>query len=101
MASPCHCVVPPAHLEHTRNHAQPCQALKCSRCLPPQVQQTLKRGSAIKRALAGAFLAIGGAYIRAKRITQGTALQYAVEPRPVLAYLWALVVATVLAPLHK
>ena len=35
-----------------------------------QVQQTLKRGSAVKRALASFFLAVSGMYVRAKRVVQ-------------------------------
>jgi hypothetical protein len=35
-----------------------------------QVQQTLKRGSAVKRALASFFLAVSGMYVRARRVVQ-------------------------------
>jgi hypothetical protein len=35
-----------------------------------QVQQTLKRGSAVKRALAAFFLAASGVHLRALRVVQ-------------------------------
>lgn len=76
-------------------------AYQCHPIPDAQVQQTLKRGSALKRALAGFFLAVSGAYVRARRTVQGLSLEYAVQPRPMLACLWAAVVAAVLAPLHK
>lgn len=34
-------------------------------------------------------------------MVQGISLEYALKPRPVLAYIWAAVVAAVLAPLHR
>jgi hypothetical protein len=39
-------------------------------CCGMQVQQTLKRGSAAKRALAHFFLAASGVYVRALRVVQ-------------------------------
>ena len=40
-----------------------------------QVQATMQRGSAMKRTLAAAFLAVSAAYIRARRVVLGTALE--------------------------
>ena len=34
-------------------------------------------------------------------VLQGISLQYALQPRPMLAFVWAAVVAAVLAPLHR
>ena len=69
--------------------------------LPPQVMLQIKKGSAVKKALATFFLSASTAYVRAKRITQGIALQYAIEPRPLLALVWATLKAALLYPLHR
>jgi hypothetical protein len=61
----------------------------------------IKRGSAVKKALATFFLSASTAYIRAKRIIDGIALQYAVQPRPALALAWAMLTAAFLYPLHR
>ena len=66
-----------------------------------QVLATIKRGSAVRRRLAFALLAVSGAFVRARRIVEGVALQYALTPRPALAYLWAAFTAAVLWPLHR
>jgi formate hydrogenlyase subunit 3/multisubunit Na+/H+ antiporter MnhD subunit len=61
----------------------------------------IKKDSAVKKALATFFLSVSTAYIRAKRITDGIALQYAVRPRPLLALAWAMLTAALLYPLHR
>ena len=66
-----------------------------------QVLATIKRGSAVRRRLALALLAVSGAFVRARRVVEGVALQHALKPRPALAYLWAAVTAALLWPLHQ
>lgn len=61
----------------------------------------IKAGSKAKRVLATFFLAASGAYIRSRRVINGVALQYAIEPRPLLALLKALFTAAVLLPFHR
>ena len=69
--------------------------------LHSRVMQTLKRGSQVKRRLATFLLAVSGAFVRARRVVQGVALQYARSPRPALAWLWAAATAALLWPLHR
>ena len=66
-----------------------------------QVLATIQRGSAVRRRLAFALLAISGAFVRARRVVEGVALQHALAPRPPLAYLWAAATAALLWPLHR
>lgn len=66
-----------------------------------QVKQQIKRGSKVKQALAALFLAASGAFVRARRIIDGVALQYARKPRPLLALVWACLVAAVMYPIHR
>ena len=66
-----------------------------------QVLATIKRGSALRKRLAFALLAVSGAFVRARRVVEGVALQYAHAPRPALAYLWAAATAALLWPLHQ
>jgi len=61
----------------------------------------IKRGSAVKKAVANFFLSASTAYVRAKRITDGIALQYAIHPRPLWALVWATLTAALLYPLHR
>lgn len=68
--------------------------------LHSRVWQTIKRGSALKSALARLFVKISTRYVRACRVTQGMDIQYAVKPPSAAALLWSIVVAAVLAPLH-
>ena len=70
-------------------------------CPCVQVLATIKRGPAVKRRLALALLAISCAFVRARRVVEGVALQYAHAPRPALAYLWAAATAALLWPLHQ
>lgn len=65
-----------------------------------QVWSTIKRGSALKLALARTFFRVSTAYVQARRVAEGLALQYAQKPRPALAVVSAAVVSAVLAPLH-
>ena len=66
-----------------------------------QVQAQIKKGSKVKKALAGFFLSASTAFVRARRVVDGVALQYARQPRPLPALLWAAMVAAFLAPLHR
>ena len=66
-----------------------------------QIKATINKGSGVQRALAAAFLAISGAYVRAMRVVNGVSLKYARIPRPTMVYLFALATAVVLSPLHR
>jgi len=68
--------------------------------LHTRVWSTIKRGSALKLALARTFFRVSTAYVQARRVAEGLALQYAQKPRPALAVVSAAVVSAVLAPLH-
>lgn len=61
---------------------------------------TLKKASAVRRALATGLLAAAAAYVSARRVVEGTALRYAVAPRPLTALLAAWLRMTLLAPLN-
>lgn len=65
-----------------------------------QIQATLKKGSAAKRALAAGLLAASAAFVRARRVVEGVALQYAIQPRTLLALAAAWLAVLALAPLH-
>lgn len=75
--------------------------MPCCSAARLQVMQTLKRGSAVKKNLALSLLAISGAFVRARRVLEGVALQYARSPRPALAWLWAAATVALLWPLHR
>lgn len=72
----------------------PCHALW-------QVRGQIMKGSKIKKALANSFLAASTAYVHAKRIVDGVALQYARTPRPFFALVMAVLTSTVLYPVHR
>ena len=55
----------------------------------------------MKRNVAAFFFALSAAFIRARRVKNGVDLKWAVQPRPLLAYLWAVLTVAALAPLHK
>lgn len=61
---------------------------------------TLKSASAVRRALATGLLAAAVAYVRARRVVEGLALEYARQPRPLLALARAWLVQTVLTPAY-
>jgi hypothetical protein len=65
-----------------------------------QVQQKIKQGSAVKRAIAGFFFAVSQKYIRAKRVVDGVALEFARTSRPLGALLLAIITCLVLQPFH-
>lgn len=73
----------------------------CLDYIGKQVMQQIKKGSKAKKALASFFLSASTSYIRARRIIEGTALQYAIQPRPAIALLKALLIAAALLPIHK
>jgi hypothetical protein len=66
-----------------------------------QVQQQIKKGSAVKQAIANFFFSVSRSYIRAQRVVNGVSLDYARTSRPLAALLLATVTSAVLAPLHK
>lgn len=68
--------------------------------LHSKVLHTLKKASAVRRGLALGLLAAAGAYVRAQRVVQGVSLQFALEPRPLVALVRAWLAARLLAPLH-
>eukprot|EP00884_Botryococcus_braunii_P011365 jgi/Botrbrau1/20229/Bobra.31_1s0025.1 len=68
--------------------------------LHSRVQQQIKQGSAIKQAIAGFFFTVSQKYIRAKRVVDGVALEYAQTSRPIGALLLAIVTCALLHPLH-
>ena len=92
----------PVSLPYGRHHhaTVPCD-VRFKAIAIVQVLATIKRGSGARRRLAFALLAVSGAFVRARRIVEGVALQYARTPRPALAYFWAAATAAVLWPLHR
>jgi long-chain acyl-CoA synthetase len=66
-----------------------------------KVKATIKKGSAVRRAVAGLFFACSTAYVRAMRVVDGMSLQYARTPRPLPALLLAAATALLLYPLHR
>ena len=66
-----------------------------------QVQAQIKKGSAVKRALARLFFAAGTAYVRARRIVEGVALQYAHRAPSMPRVMLAAFVAAVLYPIYR
>ena len=68
--------------------------------MPAQVEATLKKASAVRRTLALGLLAAAAAYVWARRVVDGVALQYAVQPRPLLALVQAWLALAALTPLN-
>ncbi|KAK9808885.1 hypothetical protein WJX72_005702 [[Myrmecia] bisecta] len=69
--------------------------------LQHKVKLTIKQGSAVKRAIAATLFAASTAFIRARRVLQGVALQFALQGRPLWAYVAAALTAAVLYPIHR
>ena len=69
--------------------------------LPAQVQAQIKKGPAAKRLLAGIFFAAGTAYIRARRIVEGVALQYTHRAPSMPRAMLAALTAAVLCPIYR
>lgn len=65
-----------------------------------QVSAKLKDGSAFRVALIATLLSAATKYIRAKRVMDGVALEYARTARPLSALVMAALTAVMLAPLH-
>ncbi len=66
-----------------------------------QVQQQIKKSSPVKRTLARLSFAIGTAYIRARRILDGVALEYARTAPSMFRVMLATFTAAVLYPLYR
>ena len=66
-----------------------------------QVQAQIKKGPAAKRLLASVFFAAGTAYIRARRIVEGVALQYAHRAPSMPRAMLATLTAAVLYPIYR
>ncbi|CAL8470153.1 g9695 [Coccomyxa elongata] len=66
-----------------------------------RVQQQIKKSSPVKRTLARLFFAIGTAYIRARRILDGVALEYARTAPSMFRVMLATFTAAVLYPLYR
>ena len=66
-----------------------------------QVQAQIKKGSALKRLLARFFFAAGTAYIHARRIVEGVALQYAHRAPSMPRVMLAALTAAVLYPVYR
>jgi hypothetical protein len=66
-----------------------------------QVQQQIKKSSPVKRTIARLFFAIGAAYIRARRILDGVALEYARTAPSMFRVMLATFSAAVLYPLYR
>lgn len=54
----------------------------------------------MKRAIANFFFAVSRRYIRAKRVVDGVALEYATESRPFAALLLSIITCAMLHPVH-
>lgn len=65
-----------------------------------RVLATLRKASALRRALATALLAAAVGFVRARRVTAGVALQHALAPPPLLALAAAWLRRLLLAPLY-
>lgn len=74
-----------ACLQHSRPPTHP---LSCA-----QVMARIQSAPALRRALALALLAVSHAFVRARRVLQGTAVQYALTPRPLHALVGAFLVS--------
>lgn len=68
---------------------------------PAQVQAQIKKGSALKRLLARFFFAAGTAYVHARRIVEGVALQYAHRAPSMPRVMLAALTAAVLYPIYR
>lgn len=68
---------------------------------PVQVQAQIKKGPAANRLLAGLFFAAGTAYIRARRIVEGVALQYAHRAPSMPRAMLAALTAAILYPIYR
>ncbi len=68
---------------------------------PVQVQAQIKKGPAAKRLLASVFFAAGTAYIRARRIVEGVALQYAHRAPSMPRAMLAALTAAILYPIYR
>ncbi len=66
-----------------------------------QVQAQIKKGSAVKRALARLFFAAGAAYVRARRVVEGVALQYAHRAPSMPRVMLAAFVTAILYPVYR
>ena len=66
-----------------------------------QVQAQIKKGPAAKRLLASVFFAAGTAYIRARRIVEGVALQCAHRAPSMPRAMLAALTAAVLYPIYR
>lgn len=86
-------LVPPHH------HAVPSPTLPAL-SPHPQVLHTFRTMQPVRKAIVETLLAASTAFVRAKRITSGTALQYAVSPPPPLTLVWAALLSVLLAPVH-
>lgn len=65
-----------------------------------RVMGRLRAAGAFKAAVVAALMAASVAHVRARRVVDGVALQYATRARPVWALLGAWLLATVLQPIH-
>lgn len=65
------------------------------------MQQQIKKSSPVKRTLARLFFAIGTAYISARRILDGVALEYARTAPSMFRVMLATFTAAVLYPLYR
>ncbi|CAK0773375.1 hypothetical protein CVIRNUC_004059 [Coccomyxa viridis] len=66
-----------------------------------RVQAQIKKGPAAKRLLASVFFAAGTAYIRARRIVEGVALQYAHRAPSMPRAMLAALTAAILYPIYR
>jgi len=68
--------------------------------LHAKIVARLQAASAVRRAVATTLVAAAIAHVRARRVVEGTSLQYAVQPRPLHALLAAALMAAFTRPLH-
>lgn len=66
-----------------------------------KVAAKLKAETGIKGAVVAALMAASTAYVKARRIAEGCALQYALKDRPFWAYLRAVLTVALLLPLQR
>jgi hypothetical protein len=65
------------------------------------VQQQIKKSSLVRRTIARLFFAAGTAYIKARRILDGVALEFAHTAPSMLKAMLATFTAAVLYPLYR
>ena len=65
------------------------------------MQAQIKKGSAVKRALSRFFFAVGTAYVRARRVLDGVALEFAHTAPSMARVMAATFTAAVLYPLYR